>query len=126
MPADGTAPIKTIGAHPRQHHGKHAGTVNFDRGVEEHIHGGAAVVLKGTTGEMDRGRHASVQGGEDFHMPVAAGDEYFPGMNGGAIASLAHSKVAATIKTLGEKAGKQLGHVLHDQNRERKVPGKCR
>src|SRR6478609_11934527 len=65
MPADGTASVKTIGAHSRQHHGKHAGVVDFDRGAEEHIDGGAAMVLRGTLGEMDGGRHATVQAGED-------------------------------------------------------------
>jgi hypothetical protein len=83
------------------------------------------MVLEGALVNSEPGSHATVRGGQDFHVPVATREVNCSGKNGIAIASFVHPKVTSMIETLSEEASKQFGHVLHDKHRQRKVLGKC-
>ena len=73
--------------------------------------------------QMQSVRRADARAGEHLHMPVAPGDVDGPGAHRLALDGLMHPQRATGIEPFGKEPGKQLRHVLHDQDRQRKVAG---
>ena len=112
---------EAVVTHAGEHHGEHAGAVGEGRGAKERVHGGAAMVLRRILGQVDRGRRAGTSRGQRFHVPVAARDVDRASGGGHAFLGLADAQRAAAAEALGEQAGKHFRHVLHDENRNRKI-----
>ena len=89
--------------------------------AKERVDGGPAMILGRVLVEVKGGRCAGAGGGQDFHVPVAAGDVDGSGSDRLAFGRPRRREAAAPIEPLGKEPGEDFRHVLHDEDRQRKV-----
>jgi len=79
------------------------------------------VVLQRTLVQTQRGWQADARRCQNVHVPVALGDVDGSGARRIALLSFLDLQRTTAVEPLGKKLGKQLGHVLHYQDRQREV-----
>ena len=117
-------PLMSVRAHAGEHDGEDAGAVDFGRGTEEDIDGGAAVILKRALGEVQRGRSAGMRGGEHLQVPVAAGDVDGSGADGVALGASRTRRRQRPLRRSAKRRVKSSGMCCTMSTGKRKARGK--